>query len=205
MSPFSHFLYDLRVRHQIRQVDLAQRIGYEQSYISALEAGLKGPPTQEFVDRLKTELKLSDDDAHALQVAADASQRRLVIELDMPQDVYWLINRLREKLPALTPTQVRVINDVLSMATAPADGWSDTRRRLPRRRKEAPQVGNGTNLAACPVAPSTLRYPASHHQYRDRSGQRQDRTHAQTRIRQVISPGAGIPTPEIRHLHLLRQ
>ena len=140
MSPFSHFLYDLRMRHQIRQVDLAQRIGYEQSYISALEAGLKGPPTQEFVDRLKTELKLSDDDAHALQVAADASQRRLVIELDMPQDVYWLINRLREKLPALTPTQVRVINDVLSMATAPADGWSDTRRRLPRRRKEAPQM-----------------------------------------------------------------
>jgi len=140
MSPFSHFLYDLRMRRQIRQVELAERIGYEQSYISALEAGLKGPPTQEFVDRLKSELKLSAEDARALQGAVDASQRRLVLELDMPQDVYWLIKRLREKLPELTPTQVRVINDVLSMATAPTDGWSEPRRRLPRRRKEVPQM-----------------------------------------------------------------
>ena len=140
MSPFSHFLYELRMRRQIRQVDLAEQIDYEQSYISALEAGLKGPPTQEFVDRLKTQLKLSPRDAQELQGAADASQRRLVLDLDMPQDIYWLIKRLREKLPELTPTQVRVINDVLGMATMPGDGWAEPKRRLPRKRKEAPQM-----------------------------------------------------------------
>lgn len=42
------------MRHGVRQVELAERIGYEQSYISALEAGAKGPPTPEFIDRLNS-------------------------------------------------------------------------------------------------------------------------------------------------------
>ena len=50
MSPFSHFLHELRLRHQIRQSELAELLGYEQSYISALEIGAKGPPTEEFVE-----------------------------------------------------------------------------------------------------------------------------------------------------------
>ena len=49
MSPFSHFLHELRLQHQIRQSELAELLGYEQSYISALEVGIKGPPTDEFV------------------------------------------------------------------------------------------------------------------------------------------------------------
>lgn len=98
MSPFSHFLHELRMRHGVRQIDLAERIGYEQSYISALEAGAKGPPTQEFVDRLQSVLALSEEEARHLKAAADASQRKLVIEADMPQDVYWLLSRLRASL-----------------------------------------------------------------------------------------------------------
>jgi predicted transcriptional regulator len=47
MSPFSHFLHTLRMRLEIRQAELAALVGYEQSYISALEVGLKGPPTEE--------------------------------------------------------------------------------------------------------------------------------------------------------------
>jgi predicted transcriptional regulator len=46
MSPFSHFLHELRLQHQIRQSELAELLGYEQSYISALEVGIKGPPTE---------------------------------------------------------------------------------------------------------------------------------------------------------------
>lgn len=41
MSPFSHFLHELRMRYDIRQVELAETMGYEQSYISALEVGIK--------------------------------------------------------------------------------------------------------------------------------------------------------------------
>lgn len=41
MSPFSQFLHDLRMRRRLRQADLADLLGYEQSYISALEVGLR--------------------------------------------------------------------------------------------------------------------------------------------------------------------
>lgn len=101
----------------------------------ALEAGAKGPPTAEFIERLEAALALSKDDARRLKAAAEASQRKLVIDADMPEDVYWLLSRLRATLPTLTPAQVRVLNEVLMMPMSPADSWAE-RRRLPRRRKE---------------------------------------------------------------------
>lgn len=45
MSPFAHFLHDLRMRYGIRQRDLAERMGYETGYFSALEVGIKGTTT----------------------------------------------------------------------------------------------------------------------------------------------------------------
>lgn len=89
MSPFAHFLHDLRMRRNVRQADLAELMGYEQSYISALEIGLKGPPTPEFLSRLVAALSLSPDEQAQLQLAADASQRKLVLDPDMPEDIFW--------------------------------------------------------------------------------------------------------------------
>lgn len=78
MSPFSHLLRELRMRHNVRQVELAELLGYEQSYISALEVGLEGPPTQEFVERLKAALPLSSAEQQEVLAAVEASQRKLV-------------------------------------------------------------------------------------------------------------------------------
>lgn len=88
MSPFSQLLHDLRVRHGLRQADLAERIGYEQSYISALEVSLKGPPTVEFLDRVANAMSLSDEERRQLWATAQASQRKLVIDPDAPPDIY---------------------------------------------------------------------------------------------------------------------
>lgn len=63
------------MRHNVRQVELAELLGYEQSYISALEVGLKGPPTQEFVERLKAALPVSSVEQQELLTAAEVSQR----------------------------------------------------------------------------------------------------------------------------------
>jgi transcriptional regulator with XRE-family HTH domain len=140
MSPFSHFLHELRMRHGLRQNELAEQIGYEQSYISALEGGTKGPPTQDFLDRLQDVLGLSDEDARKLNAAATASQRKRVIDADLPQDVFWLVNRLWTTLPLLTPTQVRVINEVLGMPMAASDAWNEPRRRSRRQRNAEAQM-----------------------------------------------------------------
>jgi transcriptional regulator with XRE-family HTH domain len=140
MSPFSHLLHDLRTSRNIRQAQLAAMVGYDQTYISALEVGLKGPPTQEFVDRLAGALALKPDEVAELSEAANASQRKLVIDIDVPQEVYILINRLRASLPDLTPSQVRVINDVLNMKTAKAETWTPPAQRVVRRRKQEAQM-----------------------------------------------------------------
>ena len=52
MSPFARYLAELRKRLGMRQGEFSVLVGYDQSYLSALDTGLKGPPTQEFVERL---------------------------------------------------------------------------------------------------------------------------------------------------------
>lgn len=127
-------LHELRVRCDVRQSELAELIGYDQTYISAVEVGLKGPPTAEFVDKVAEALGLPDEDRLAFHQAAEASQRKLVIELDTPQDAYWLLKDLRDHFRNLSPTQIRVLRDVLRM---PNEGRAeDPVRRLRRRTRQ---------------------------------------------------------------------
>lgn len=140
MSPFAHLLHELRMRHRIRQVQLAEKMGYEQSYISVMEAGTKGPPTEEFVERLIKTLRLSDDDATEVRLAAEASQRKVVIEAETPLEIYWMLSRLRAALPTLTSAQVRVISEVLAMDSSTGRTAAEPPRRLPRRSKEELQM-----------------------------------------------------------------
>ncbi len=58
-EPFSELLYQLRCHYDVWQTELAERLGYEQSYISALEIGLKGPPMEEFVQRMEAAVPLT--------------------------------------------------------------------------------------------------------------------------------------------------
>ncbi|MGZ4955355.1 MAG: helix-turn-helix domain-containing protein [Methylobacter sp.] len=113
MSPFSQCLVALRTRYGIRQGELAALVGYEQSYISALEVGLKGPPTLEFVERLSEALPLSSDEKQTLYESLDASQRKIIIDLDAREDVYWMLKDLREYLSELSEAQVRVIREIV--------------------------------------------------------------------------------------------
>jgi len=140
MSPFSHFLHDLRLRHQIRQSELAELLGYEQSYISALEVGIKGPPTAEFVTKLVHALALSPEVQAELREAVSASDRKLALPADSPQTLYWMIKRLRDQLDNLHPLQVKLIQDALAMRGSLVDPLPEPVRRIKRRRREEVQM-----------------------------------------------------------------
>lgn len=133
MSPFAHLLHALRLQHGIRQAELATLLGYEQSYISALEVGIKGPPTDEFVDRLVQGLQLTQGDEMRLRDAVSASQRKLVIDRDTPEDGYWLLKELREQFESLSPRQIRMLRDVLQLGQENERAQKDPVRRVPRR------------------------------------------------------------------------
>lgn len=139
MSPFSQYLFDLRMRLDIRQAELAERVGCDQSYISAIEVGIKGPPTQEFLEALANALHFSEKERQDAQLIAAASHRKIVLEPDCPTDVYWMLSELRQKVEMLRPAQIKLIREVLSQT----DGFTEQRpqpvRRLKRRQKsEAP-------------------------------------------------------------------
>ncbi len=136
MSPFSHFLHELRLQHQIRQSELADLLGYEQSYISALEVGIKGRPTDEFIKKLATTLALPPSVQLELQEIVAASDRKLTLPTDSPQSVYWMLKRLRDQLDNLHPLQVKLIQDALAMRGSLVDPLPEPVRRIKRRRRE---------------------------------------------------------------------
>lgn len=137
MSPFAHFLHQLRMKHEIRQCDLAAKLGYEQTYISALEVGIKGPPTTEFVDRLAFVLSLSPTEQVQLQESVAASHRKLVLDSDSPQDIYWMLKDLREQVNTLHPVQIQMIRQALEIRDSLAKREPEQIGRLRRRRREA--------------------------------------------------------------------
>lgn len=102
----------------MRQGELASLIGYEQSYLSSVEIGLKGPPTEEFVERLIEVLSLSPDDQLVLEAALKASQRKFILPLKADEEVFRLANSFWEKLPNLSPAQIRGIEALLSIEDA---------------------------------------------------------------------------------------
>jgi transcriptional regulator with XRE-family HTH domain len=60
MSPFAVLLKRFRQARGLKQKDLALRLGYEPSYLSALERSEKGPPRDDFIRRLIRGLALDE-------------------------------------------------------------------------------------------------------------------------------------------------
>jgi transcriptional regulator with XRE-family HTH domain len=115
MSPFSQTLKAFRIRRGFRQSELATLVGYEQSYVSALELGIKGPPTEEFVEHLIVALKLSPAEQEALLEAVAASQRKINVPHEAPTEVFYLCHKLRQQIDHLHPVQIELITAALNL------------------------------------------------------------------------------------------
>ena len=136
MSPFAHLLHSLRMRFGIRQSELSALIGYDQTYISALEIGAKGPPPAEFVQKVIRALDLSESEQDELHAAVTASHPKLVIDRDSPQELFWMLSKLRERLPRLHPAQIRMITDIVELSDALIERKPAPAARLKRRKFE---------------------------------------------------------------------
>lgn len=119
MSPFAHFLKVLRQTRGLRQRDLAEMLGYEQSYLSALESGAKGPPRKDFLGRLARKLELTDLETSQLQVAVEHSRRCIKLPSRASTVVYELCHALEQQLDHLEPVQIELIDIALRL---PAQG-----------------------------------------------------------------------------------
>lgn len=115
MSPFSNFLITLRSQRNVKQAELAKRLGYAKSYISALENGQKGPPSHAFLECIAQFFELDECSKADMYAAVEASKRSLTIPPSAAPEVFWLLQALREAWPALNPSQIRIMNEVIGM------------------------------------------------------------------------------------------
>lgn len=143
MSPISSILRDLRFSHGMRQFELAERVGCEQSFISGLELGIKGPPSNEFIKSLIIALQLDAAWQSRLWSALELSQRKILLPNEAPEEIYSLFNELRQQLGQLHPTQVELMRSVLRLpSTLHQDGVSAC-KRIKRRSLRGSQKGKG--------------------------------------------------------------
>lgn len=109
-------------------------MGYEPSYVSALERSQKGPPTTDFIARLVRCLELNDEEQLALDEAIAMSKRQFSIPPQTSEAEYRLVNHLMSQLGSLNPVQIQLIE--LAMASVPNSANSCCLAKQPSDHKE---------------------------------------------------------------------
>lgn len=137
MSPFSLYLVALRNRVGLRQGKLAELLGYEQSYLSALELGTKGPTNQEFLFKLVSVLKLDETEQQLLANAVRESKQRFVLPKDVSPDTFRMCSELWEKVDQLQAPQVAAIRAIVAINTTAHDPTCSAKNGI-KHREEAP-------------------------------------------------------------------
>lgn len=141
MTPFSHFLRKLRTDRHIAQKDMAEFLGYEQSYISALENGVKGTPKRQFLDQVVKRLNLGEQEKQALFNAANMSRRSIKLPLKASCEIFEICHELEQQLPKITHFQLELITLALRLNHVQANvqvltpaikGLSQTESEAPR-------------------------------------------------------------------------
>jgi transcriptional regulator with XRE-family HTH domain len=115
MTPFSHFLRKLRTDRHITQKDMAEFLGYEQSYLSALENGAKGTPKKQFLDQVVKRLNLDAQEKLALFNAANISRRSIKLPFKASCEIFEICHELEQQLPRLTHFQLELITLALRL------------------------------------------------------------------------------------------
>lgn len=118
MSPFSILLKRLRTARGYSQKTLAYHLGYEPSYLSALERSEKGPPRPDFINRLIKGLNLDQDEQGQLAAALLASRRQFSLPAKASEREYAMVHRLDSQLGRLHPTQLAIIELALDIPSA---------------------------------------------------------------------------------------
>jgi transcriptional regulator with XRE-family HTH domain len=120
-SPFAMKFRELRYQRGMRQHELADRMGFKRSYVSALENDLKNAPTEEFLEAACSALQLSESEANALRQAHLASQRRYAVPEDVSPETFEFIAELFARLDTLNAEGVKALRQMLTALSTRAE------------------------------------------------------------------------------------
>lgn len=115
MTPFGHYLETVRRARDMQQTELANLLGIDPSYISALERGKKGPPSTNILQKIKTVLSLSDIESKELDFAVKQSGRVIRLPNNTSLAEYALISTLRRRIGSLSKEEVNAMACILQL------------------------------------------------------------------------------------------
>ena len=115
MTPFGLQLSDLRRRRGLQQQQLADLLQVAPCYISAMEKGRKGPPTEHLLEAITTGLQLTPEEKTALLRAAECSQRQRRVPKDVSVHEYALVDELWKRLGSISQAEATAISSILKI------------------------------------------------------------------------------------------
>jgi transcriptional regulator with XRE-family HTH domain len=124
---------DLRFARGLRQQELADRLGCERSYVSALETDAKQAPPAAFVDALSKALVLAPDEDERLRHAHARSRRRYAVPAECSAPMYELVYELFARLERLNTLQQQGILAFLRLGDVSPAPPSVSERRIRRK------------------------------------------------------------------------
>ncbi len=114
MTPFGRLLRAFRQDLGLAQGEFARRLGYRQSYISAIERGGRLPKDEKLVDAAILALRLDANSEIKLRQAFRLSQPSELPPPGTPFFAYDLCPQISDVMPKLTMSDVEAIKTVLA-------------------------------------------------------------------------------------------
>ncbi len=109
MSPFALQLRKIRTERKLQQKVMADIIGCEPSYLSALETDAKVPPKKNKLAHYFKKLDLSPKEENDLFSAAEKSRRTISIPLKASTKLFEVCHAFENQLPYLCDMQLELI------------------------------------------------------------------------------------------------
>ncbi|WMO15287.1 helix-turn-helix domain-containing protein [Pseudoalteromonas piscicida] len=115
MTPFGMRLEKLRRSRNLKQIELAEKVGIKSSYVSVLESGQKGAPSAWIVKSIIKQLDLDDEESAALLRDAEVSDFTFRVPKGTSAYEFELLHELKGKLGVLSDKQISIIKMILSI------------------------------------------------------------------------------------------
>lgn len=138
MSPFAEALRQLRFARGMRQQELADLVGCERSYVSAVENDIKQAPGTAFVDKVCALLQLDETESAALHLARRRSRRRYSLPPEAPKEAYEFAAEFFARIERLSALQLHGLMTILQLGDLPRGLIQPAEGRI-RRKDRRPQ------------------------------------------------------------------
>lgn len=116
MTPFGEYLEHLRRSRYLQQKQLADVMGINPCYVSALEKGRKGPPSKQVLQKLVENLNLTQEEEHGLWHSVELSDLNLRLPANMSTQEFEFLYDLRKNLGQLSQNQLVIMQTALKMS-----------------------------------------------------------------------------------------